>query len=246
MGEKAGGATRGGGDGVHNEDFFAVDEGLGLYVVCDGDGLLPGGEVASRITVEAIEEFVSNAHDQFESAGEKGLRRLMATAMQFAFAAISDVEDSESELTGLTTTTTAMLVRRHTAVVAHRGDSRAYLVRGGLARQLTVDHELTEELGDADRGRGFDLFAFDLEVGDCVILCTDGAETALDDRALLRMCGDGSPKVLASRVVSAAHRADAGQDATAVVVQVSDGPEPCRLRLSNPPRTTRFGYVIAG
>ena len=48
------GASRAGGDGTHNEDAFRVDDGLGLYVVCDGASDSAAGEVAAQIASEAV------------------------------------------------------------------------------------------------------------------------------------------------------------------------------------------------
>jgi len=59
------GASRAGEDGIHNEDAFLVEEGLGLYLVCDGASGTPAGEVASRVAAEALEQFVGHAEAEF-------------------------------------------------------------------------------------------------------------------------------------------------------------------------------------
>ena len=66
------GASRAGKDGIHNEDAFLVEEGLGLYVVCDGASGTPAGEVAARISVDALEQFVERAE---ADSGGKSPRR---------------------------------------------------------------------------------------------------------------------------------------------------------------------------
>jgi serine/threonine protein phosphatase PrpC len=53
MTSEGSGASRAGGDGFHNEDAFVVEEGLGLYVVCDGAGGAAAGEIASRLAADA-------------------------------------------------------------------------------------------------------------------------------------------------------------------------------------------------
>ena len=53
MDTQGSGASRAGGEGFHNEDAFLVEEGLGLYVVCDGASAWPGGEFAARAAASA-------------------------------------------------------------------------------------------------------------------------------------------------------------------------------------------------
>jgi protein phosphatase len=153
----------------------------------------------------------------------------------------------------MATTITLLLAHGREGVIGHVGDSRAALVRGGRLHALTLDHELTHELGradaadgdEADSGLAVDTFSIDLRPGDTILLCTDGAEDALLDLTLVRAAAGLSPRLLASRIVSAAHRRDPECDATVVVVRVRRDDEPAWLSVSVPPREASFGHVVA-
>jgi len=239
------GASRAGGEGIHNEDAFLVQEGLGLYVVCDGTSAMPGGEVAAQVAVRALEEFIEHAGPSGSGSRHIG-RDLVERAMSYAITAMADVERTDPALRGLSATVTMLLAHRHFGVIGHRGDSRAYLIRNDRSTQLTIDHELTETTSsEEDEHPDFDSFAVMLEPGDTVVLCTDGAEEVIQDDGIVRVASHLTPRVLASRIVSAAHRRTPDVDATAVVVRVLGDSEPGWLELSMPPYQTAFGHTLA-
>jgi osmotically-inducible protein OsmY/serine/threonine protein phosphatase PrpC len=247
MSAEGSGATRGGGDDFHNEDAFLVEEGLGLFVVCDGASQSPAGEIAAHIAVDAVARYVAGAESQF---GDDLWRSPESTvvvhnALRYALNSVLEAARKRAELREMSTTVTMLLVRGNQGVIGHAGDSRAYLVRHGRGHQLTRDHELTEALPrEGAESFEIDTFAIHLEPRDTLILCTDGAEEVVEDPSILRAAVEASPPVLASRIVSAAHRRDSSRDATAVVVRVRGDAEPGWLDLSVPPRESSFGYVV--
>ena len=244
MSTEGSGASRAGGEGFHNEDAFLVEEGLGLYLVCDGASGTPAGEVASKAAADALEAFVEHAGEDLDLRRGVAARAVVDEAIAYALRAVADAAGDAPDLQGLATTVTLLLAHGSRGVIGHRGDSRAYLIRRERAHQLTVDHELTTPAangGSADSG--FDVFSVELEPGDTVVLCTDGAEEVVQDDAIVRVAGDLSPRVLASRIVSAAHRRNPETDATAVVVRVRREAEPGWLELSTPARGTAFGHT---
>jgi serine/threonine protein phosphatase PrpC len=241
------GASRAGEDGTHNEDAFLVEEGLGLYVVCDGASEGPAGEVASRVAARALERFVEDAEAEFGSEWHEshGALAVVVKAMDHAMAALAAAEQTDSERLGLATTITLLLAHGRHGVIGHRGDSRAYLVRRGRCHQLTIDHELTDSISPGDGAeRDFEVFALELNAGDTFILCTDGAEEVVRDREIIRVVGNLTPRLIASRIVSAAHRRSPSLDATAVVVRVRSERERGWLELSSLPKGTTFGHTL--
>jgi protein phosphatase len=246
MGTEGSGSSRAGGEGFHNEDAFRVEDGLGLYVVCDGASATPAGEVAARVASDALEQYVERAAGAGALRGGPAIRAVVEAAMAHAIRGVEEAAATRPELRGLATTITLLLAHEDLGVIGHRGDSRAYLIRRDRAQQLTVDHALAEssERGDAGASRGFDVFSLVLEPGDTVVLCTDGAEEVLDDRALVRTAGQLSPRLLASRIVSAAHRRNPACDATVVAVRVRRAQEPGWLELSAPAQGTTFGHTL--
>ena len=238
------GASRAGGDDFHNEDVFLVEEGLGLYVVCDGAGGAPAGEVAARRAAQALEAFVETAGQELDLRGDRPAQAVVEKAMAHALAAVAEAGRTDPDSRGSTTTITMLLAQGQRGVIGHRGDSRAYLIRRDRSQLLTVDHELTEAAGSEGGHPDFDVFALRFRPGDTIVLCSDGAENVMREPAIIRAAGDLSPRLLASRIVSAANRRDPTSDATAVVVRVRGELEPAGLELSRPPVGTAFGHTL--
>jgi serine/threonine protein phosphatase PrpC len=134
----------------HNEDAFACDDGLGLFVVADGVGGHAKGEVASQESVEQIHGFVRQGREiitEFMKAPGKDekreqVRRLLESSVQSACYMVYGMADQDPSQRGMSTTISALLVCGSYAVTAQVGDSRIYRVRGGVGVQLTEDHTL--------------------------------------------------------------------------------------------------------
>jgi len=137
----------------HNEDAYLVDPERGLFVVADGMGGHAAGEVASRITVESMQEFIASSDDATDSSwpfGQAGSRTPTAgtrltTAVEKANEKVMRAVASRPELKGMGTTVVAVLIDGERATLVHVGDSRAYLYRDGDLRRLTDDHSWVQE-----------------------------------------------------------------------------------------------------
>jgi protein phosphatase len=245
MSTEGSGASRAGGEGIHNEDAFLVEEGLGLYVVCDGASDSPAGEVAARVARDAVAVSIERSEEEVDVRHGRVARFVVEKAMKAAMRAIGEAAQMDPELAGLATTITLLLAQGGLGLVGHRGDSRAYLIRRGRTHQLTIDHELTDPVGNGSTEvSAFDVFAIELRPHDTVVLCTDGAEDVVEDAAITRAAAQLSPRLLASRIVSAARHRDPALDATVVVVRVRGEREPGWLELSQPPEGTAFGHTL--
>jgi protein phosphatase len=201
----------------HNEDALLIDVDLGLFVVADGMGGHAGGATASRLAIESIRAELlrlRQAEPELFGSGAEGeenpLPDALGRAVERACAVIFEAAQAEPELAGMGTTVTAALVDGHSAFVAHVGDSRAYLLRGGHIYQVTQDHSLVAEqlrVGaiSAEEARnsrfrniitrsvGFerdvlvDLMGLELEAGDALVICCDGLSNMVDDPEVLRL-----------------------------------------------------------
>ena len=136
-----------------NEDSYCTRPDLGLFVVADGMGGHAAGEVASRMAVDTIQNFISETAGAdknrtwpfpFEPAISLEGNRLKA-AFRLANRQIAAAMAKSSELRGMATTASAVLAGRKSACVAHVGDSRVYAFRGGALHQVTDDHSWVEE-----------------------------------------------------------------------------------------------------
>ena len=147
-GVEAFGLTDTGRQRATNEDAYAVAADLGLYVVADGVGGNAAGEVASRLAIDSVVAFFKDVAagrpgpgDGQEAAWQASFAAsLLARAVEEANAVVWATAAGNPAMTGMATTFTCLLLRHEHAVLAHVGDSRAYLLRGRRLRQLTDDH----------------------------------------------------------------------------------------------------------
>jgi len=234
----------------HNEDALLVDADLRLFIVADGMGGHQGGGTASRIAVETIREDVAKARKDdpavLEHAGDgegSPLRGVLRGAVERACRAIFSAAQGDPNLQGMGTTVTALLLNGESAFLAHVGDSRCYLVRGGKIEQISEDHSLVNEQLKAGaitpeeartsrfrniitRSVGFeeqvsvDLFGFEVRSGDRLVVCCDGLSNLVDDQEIQRVVAgyslDGAPQ----RLVEMANERGGDDNVTAVVIHV--------------------------
>ena len=231
------GATDAGKVRANNEDALLVGEGRDetLFVVADGIGGFEAGEVASRIAVDVLRELEPGA--SFEAAIREANRRILA------------VGRGDERLSGMGTTIVATRFggtrEEPVAEIAHVGDSRAYLLRGGSLRPLTEDHSLVAELvrsGDLTRDQAaehpqknlitralgaeeeveVDTLVLPVEAGDRLLLCSDGLTDMVPEANIGEILADspGDPEKPARTLVSAALDAGGSDNVTVVVVDV--------------------------
>jgi len=141
---------------AHNEDCFGIDAKNRLAVVADGMGGHSHGEVAARIAVQSIREYVEvHAEELQEGSSINGSRgpsedleehsRILATALQRAHDQVLGAIREDGSLYGMGTTVVGLLLQGGTVAVAHVGDSRAYRLRKGRLDLLTQDHTWVNE-----------------------------------------------------------------------------------------------------
>lgn len=126
----------------NNEDYFFVDKQMGLFIIADGMGGHQGGEVASKIGVEAITSCIKGAM----KSNNDNVAHIIYQAIKEANKMIYTRALSDPNLNGMGTTIVLALKHMNTFHIAHVGDSRAYLLREGKLSQLTQDHSLITEL----------------------------------------------------------------------------------------------------
>ncbi len=195
----------------HNEDSFVIDLGEGLFVVADGMGGHAAGEVAAKIAVDTIEEFISDTSQKFESTWPfqynhqwRFNSNRLAVAVEKANERVISAVAKQPALKGMGTTLVGAILNGSGMSLAHVGDSRAYRLRRGELRRLTDDHSwvheqivtgiLTEEEAKSHplknvvtRALGGgptvmpELQELDLQPGDHYLFCSDGLTTMLSD-----------------------------------------------------------------
>lgn len=143
----------------HNEDDCLVLPAHGVYVVADGMGGHASGEVASRVSVQSIEDFYADRerskrlraeYKELKAAG--GAQDVVSfdeyrlrCAFEFGNAEIFKHASDDEALADMGTTIVGLAFAKKRVYIAHVGDSRAYRLRRGSLEQLTQDHSLANE-----------------------------------------------------------------------------------------------------
>ena len=129
-----------------NEDALLFDPELGLFVVADGMGGHKAGEVAARLAIDAIREFIAGSHGVSDVTWPFGLdpdlsidANRLRTAVRLANSRVLEASEAEPDCAGMGTTVVAALVGKDRLAFVGVGDSRVYLWHGGALQQLTQD-----------------------------------------------------------------------------------------------------------
>ena len=237
-----------------NEDNFLIDQELRLFVVADGMGGHASGEVASAMAVHTLRTILSRERDLFEQdrvddpTWHMEICMLLEYAVHIACEAIYRKGVQEPEKKGMGTTVVSLLIVGDRGYIAYVGDSRIYLLRGGIVYQLTEDHSLMNELirqgkitaeafDDSPyaqfkhamtRAVGpnesveVDTLDFDMIPGDAFLLCSDGLYEYLDDTDISRMLSLTEVKDIPGRLIDMANTRGGKDNITALIIQVPE------------------------
>jgi PPM family protein phosphatase len=208
-----------------NEDAIFLNPEQKLYVVADGMGGHAAGEVASRVAVDAINEFVTLTGGNEEITWPFGLDETISyegnrlkTAIRHANRRVLEATRESAEYEGMATTVAAVLVDGDTAHLAHVGDSRIYLWGEEGISLLTSDHSWVNEqiqsgvispeqarshplrnvVTRALGGRSdlvVDIQARRMGSGEVLLLCSDGLTTMIGDEDIARILEEASGDV---------------------------------------------------
>jgi protein phosphatase len=240
----------------HNEDYFEIDPQHRLYIVADGMGGHSHGEVAAKIAVDAIRDFIAKTADRdttWPFGMEEGLARhsnLLKMAVRLAHDNVLRAISRDGSLYGMGTTVVGFLLSDAAAAVAHVGDSRAYLLRDGRLEQLTQDHTWVNEQVVAgflskEQARSHplknvvtralggesdvvvDVREMEVKSGDLFLLCSDGLTGMLSDHDIsLRLTGKGSLHEICRGLVNDANSRGGVDNVTVVLLAVDETDEP--------------------
>lgn len=191
-----------------NEDRVLVCEqlnGFTLAIVADGMGGHQAGDVASEMAINIIQtELLHRLHVDMvmETCGD-----VLQRALHIANERIFSLSTEKAELNGMGTTVVLALANQDQVIVANIGDSRAYVYNGQSIVQVTEDHSLVTELVKTGqisieesydhpqrnvltRALGteslvdIDFYYFDWNVGDVIMLCSDGLTGLVSDEEM--------------------------------------------------------------
>ncbi len=235
----------------NNEDAYLQNDGLLLYAVADGIGGNAGGEVASRIAVETVEETMAtilrNESTVPPSTAISDVDSQLSLLQQTITLANQKILRSSFQhpaLSGMGTTLTVAFFGKSNLLIANIGDSRAYLFRSGTLNQLTADHSFVAERVAAGlltpqeaklspyrhvitRALGIDdvvqvdITKHALQRDDLILLCTDGLTEMLEDSEIQDILS-ASQDTVVQELLAAANDRGGVDNITTVVVRVKE------------------------
>lgn len=216
----------------NNQDSYAIrvlDDNLAIAVVCDGMGGARAGNVASAVAVEAFSTALEDACRQGIPVNPDERRSMLHHACLTANAQVYELSMSNQEYFGMGTTLVAAFILSSEVYVVNIGDSRCYIWHEGTLTQVTCDHSLVQALVDCGditpeearthpkknvitRALGVeeevrcDIFMFERQIGDKLLLCSDGLSNSVTDEVMTNELGtqlsvEDTAKVLLSRAV---------------------------------------------
>jgi protein phosphatase len=225
---------------------YADDRGH-VFIVADGMGGVAGGEKASAIAVGAIEDFLLNALRwlfALDGSEEASVLRDFKAALRTADACVYAAAANNPGLRGMGTTLTMAYSLDADLFLAHVGDSRCYVLRGGVLLQLTRDdtlmqqmvesgliepqnvrehdlrHVITNVVGGPTPGIHVEVHRTRLAPGDVLLLCTDGLTGMLtDERIATTLLACPHPKDACEQLVRLANEQGGEDNITAIVAR---------------------------
>ncbi len=228
-----------------NQDAFSITNELQLWVLADGMGGHAGGEVAAQMAVDTIPKYIGNKVTT-DPIPAPALEKLLVEALEWTNTLIREKASQNPEIKGMGTTVVTVAMTRdndqHQAVIAHAGDSRAYVFRDHSLSLWTKDHSLMEDQLDLNiitpeqvkthplrhvvtRGLGIQsqvlptVKTYSLEPTDILLLCSDGLTKMLSDPEIqtLMKREPSNLEKMTHTFVKTANRLG-GEDNTTVVV----------------------------
>ena len=234
----------------HNEDFITdfkpseeneIKLSGSLFIVADGVGGASQGEKASKYAAEKV---LYEYYNHPEELPQDRLRHLI----QAAGNQINSYAEEGENFMRMATTMVAAVFLDDALIVANVGDSRAYLIRQGVANQITKDHSfvgemvrdgfmteeearvskkknrITRSLG-GERDVRVDIFdGIALADGDKILLCSDGFSQYATKEIIVTLAQNGTSEEIATRMVAHANAHGGSDNISVILIKVSESP----------------------
>ncbi len=231
-----------------NEDFFMVDDASRLYIIADGMGGHPAGEVASRLAAENIRDYFDKAESDMPEAVMPGLNaalsseanRLLA-AIRFSNRKIHEFSQADKACWKMGSTVAAVLLTDTTMIAANVGDSPVYRVHGGQIELISVIHNMAAEMAACGhpedvlleqyrnvltKAMGIDdgvepyVCEMPLFDGDIVVMATDGLSNKVSPEEIHRAVREKPPEAACRCLVNLANERGGDDNITVVVIAI--------------------------
>lgn len=228
-----------------NQDNFYLSDDKHVFVVADGMGGALGGSVASRLTVNTIENFWKESPPDLED--QNSIEEWLVAAVNKANDTVFGFSEENPSVKGMGTTVVVGVQDKKGCIhIGHLGDSRAYLVRAKECQVLTQDHSLVMELyrgghiteeqmkespfkhyitrcvGHKDRVE-LEHNPKEMRDGDWLLLCTDGLTAVLQDEEITEVLSNpDNPEKACAELVRLTLEGGAPDNVTVIAVQYKE------------------------
>ena len=232
-----------------NEDSLFIEDSLGLYVVADGMGGHQAGEVASRLVVDTIGDYIKNRRESADNEnpinGDETLSpeadRLMS-GIHLSNKAVHEAARGNSSYRGMGSTVSAVYFTDGTFIAANVGDSPIYLIRDGrinllsvphtvLAEQTALDpenaarlgkefrHVLTRAMGTEESVKA-DIYEIQCFKDDILVISSDGLSDKASPEEIQQLVDGNGSDAACRRLVDLANHRGGDDNITAIVLKV--------------------------
>lgn len=225
-----------------NEDCWFADPDIGLFIVSDGMGGHNAGGLASKTVVEALSSLIKKNAAAYQNITDNEIERHLFSAIRDLSSFLRGETQNQQELSGMGATLVMAMARPPHAIIAHMGDSRAYLIRDNEIRRLTKDHSFMQMLLDKGHVKPEETWNHpakgkltkfvgmpgnpipeikltNIKEGDKLLLCSDGLSNMISEIKILSVLEENKSDEDACRVlVEEANKAGGYDNITVVLI----------------------------
>jgi len=226
-----------------NEDSWGAFPEQGLFLIADGIGGMPAGDVASRLVVEVLPPLLAQRIDKPEVLSRIEIIEKIKQSLCDLSDRILQESQKHEEYAGMGTTIVMALITETEMFIAHLGDSRAYLLKQNYLQQVSNDHslirhllmtkEITQEQAKNHPGKNHlvqyigmsmppnpDVICLPRESGERLLLCSDGLSNMLSNEEIRKFLTQfSSAEHTCNALIKAANMAGGHDNVTVVLVE---------------------------
>jgi protein phosphatase len=225
----------------NNEDAFWCDPARGIFIVADGIGGYKSGELAASMSIEIISYNLTEAINQ--GLTDDALITAMTDTLNLASRAIFMRAQEQEENQGMACSLVVGILQDENCLIAHAGDTRAYLYYSGTLNQMTVDdtpvgimvkrgyllpekarthsmkNVLLKSIGSKETVET-NITRFPVKSQDQLLLCSDGLWSLVEAKVISEILGMNSePQTACQALIDAAKKAGGNDNITALIVR---------------------------
>jgi len=223
----------------NNEDAFWCDPARGIFIIADGIGGYKSGEVAAAMAIEIVSAELTVAIDR--GLKEDMLIGAMSDSFNSASKEIFNTSQKEEANQGMACSLVAGILENSNCVIAHAGDTRAYLFHAGKLTQMTVDdtpvgimlkrgyllpekarthpmkNVLLKSVGNKVTVET-NITQFPVKAGERLLLCSDGLWSLVDAGIISETLGtDTDPQTACQKLIDVARNAGGNDNITVLI-----------------------------